>query len=290
MLILAALAALAGQGAYSPEIEAIMRHRDEKRAAEARARLSLATESNSLTSVMPSATAERLSACLVNADAKPENGLADAERWAREGGGAYAAQCKGYALGKAGQWGTATIAFEAGAQISGIDAQTQARLWSHAGNAALANGDAARALVDFDRALEKPLPPSLATGEIHLDRARAKVAGGDNKGARDDFDKALVLAANDPLAWLLSATLARRMDDLALARAHIEQAARLSRNDANIALEQGVIYALSGDRDPAAKAAFSRAQEVAGKDSELAAKAKAYLAQLEPTAATASAK
>lgn len=280
MLILAALAALAGQSAYSPEIEAIMRHRDEKRAAEARARVSLATESNSLASVMPSPIAERLSACLVNADAKPETGLADAERWAREGGGAYAAQCKGYALGKAGQWGKATIAFEAGAQISGIDAQTQARLWSHAGNAALANGDAARALVDFDRALEKPLPPSLATGEIHLDRARAKVAGGDNKGARDDFDKALVLAANDPLAWLLSATLARRMDDLPMARAHIEQAAKLSRNDPNIALEQGVIYALSGDRDPAAKAAFSRAQEVAGKDSDVAAKASAYLAQL----------
>ncbi len=106
------------------------------------------------------------------------------------------------------------------------------------------------------------------------------MAANDLKGARADMDKAVQLAFADPLAWLLSATLARRMDDLPMARAHIEQAAKLSRNDASIALEQGVIYALSGDRDPAAKAAFQRALEVSAKGSDTATKATAYLAEL----------
>lgn len=281
MLFLAALAAAAaGQSPYTPELEALMRHRDEKRAAETRTRIANEQQGNSLASVMPSAIAERLSACLTSADLKPETGLADAAKWAGEGGGAYAAHCKGYALGKAGKFADAAGAFESGAVLPNTDAATQARLWSQAGNAALAGGDAARALADLNHALERPLPASLSTGEIHLDRARARVATGDLQGARSDMDQTLVMAPQDPLAWLLSATLARRMDDLPMARAHIEQAAKLSRNDADIALEQGVIYALSGDRDPAARAAFQRAQEVAPKDSAIAGKAATYLAQL----------
>jgi tetratricopeptide (TPR) repeat protein len=281
MLFLAALAAAAaGQSPYTPELEALMRHRDEKRAAEARTRIAEQQQGNSLASVIPPAIAERLSACLASADLKPETGLADAAKWAGEGGGAYAAHCKGYALGKAGRFADAAGAFESGATLIGTDAATQARLWSQAGNAALAGGDSPRALTDLDHALEKPQPASLSTGEIHLDRARARVATGDVKGARADMDQALVMAPQDPLGWLLSATLARRMEDLPLARAHIEKAASLARNDADIALEQGVIYALSGDRDAAAKAAFQRAQEVSPKGGAIAAKASTYLAQL----------
>lgn len=277
-----------GQSPYSPELEALMRHRDEKRASEARTRIAQEQQGTSLASVIPPAIAERLSSCLSSADLKPETGLADAAKWAGEGGGAYAAHCKGYALGKAGRFADAAAAFESGAVQPGADAPTQARLWSQAGNAAMAAGDPARALADLNRALEKPLPASLSTGEIHLDRARARVATGDLKGARSDMDQTLVMAPQDPLAWLLSATLARRMDDLPMARAHIEKAAKLSRNDPDIALEQGVIYALTGDRDPAAKAAFQRAQEVAPKGSAVAGKASAYLAQLaQPTPAAA---
>lgn len=281
-LILAMLAAAGaiGQSPYSPELEALMRHRDEKRAAEARTRIAKEQEGPTLASVIPAAIAERLSSCLSSADLKPETGLADAAKWAGEGGAAYAAHCKGYALGKAGRFADAAAAFESGAVQPGTDLPTQARLWSQAGNAAMAAGDPARALADLNHALERPLPASLATGEIHLDRARARVATGDLKGARSDIDQTLVMAPQDPLAWLLSATLARRMDDLPMARAHIEQAAKLSRNDGDIALEQGVIYALSGDRDAAAKAAFQRAQEVAPKGSAVASKATVYLTQL----------
>jgi tetratricopeptide (TPR) repeat protein len=287
MLLLAALAAATGQSPYTPELEALMRRRDEKRAAETRTRVAQEQQGGTLASVIPPAIAERLSACLSSADLRPESGLADAAKWAGEGGGAYAAHCKGYSLGKAGKFADAAGAFESGAVLPNTDVPTQARLWSQAGNAALAGGDAVRALADLNHALEKPLPAALSTGEMHLDRARARVATGDLKGARSDLDSSLVMAPQDPLGWLLSATLARRMDDLPMARAHIEKAAALARNDGDIALEQGVIYALSGDRDAAAKAAFQRAQEVSPKGSAVAGKASTYLTQLAQAAPAA---
>ncbi|HZV19224.1 MAG TPA: hypothetical protein VFF84_11095 [Sphingobium sp.] len=287
MLILAALAM--APTAYDREIETLLQRRDERKAAEARQRPAGegagADDRAALAEVIPPAIAERLAACLAEANRAPEAGIAAAQAWARENGGAYAAQCHGYALGKAERWKEAADAFESGAAIAGLDAVTRARLWAQAGNAALIGGDAPRATRALDHALERALPRTLATGEIYLDRARARVAAGDQPGARADLDQAVQLAGADPLAWLLSATLARRMNDLPLARAHIEEAARRARNDAAIALEQGIIYALGGDRDEAARAAFQRARELAAPESAVAQQAADYLAQLDGAAA-----
>jgi len=293
-----------GSSGYDPEIEALMRHRDEQRRArqqdqaeadqapaaqvppnQAPAVQEAAPETGgddgaSLAAVVPPAVAQRLAACIGSANAEPERGLADARAWRGEKGGAYADLCEGYAFGRAGRWREAATAYETGGATPGLDAVTRARLWSQAGNAALIGGDKARALQAFDEALAQPLPSTLATGEIYLDRARARVAADDQPGARVDLDKALVLAGSDPMAWLLSATLARRMNDLPLARTHIQKAAQLAGNDAAVALEEGVIDALSGDRDAAARAAFGKAKELARPGSDIAAQAEDYLAQL----------
>jgi Tfp pilus assembly protein PilF len=283
MLFLAAL--IMAPTPYDREIEVLLQRRDERKAAEAMQRpvtgaAPEADDAATLAAIIPPAIAQRLATCLAEANQSPEAGIAAAQDWARENGGAYAAQCHGYALGKAERWKEAADAFESGGAIAGLDAVTRARLWSQAGNAALIGGDAARAGRALDQALAQPLPRTLATGEIHLDRARARVATGDMPGARADLDQAVVLASADPLAWLLSATLARRMDDLPLARAHIGEAARRAPSDAPIALEQGIIYALGGDRDAAARAAFQRARELAPPDSDIAKQAADYLAQL----------
>lgn len=269
---------------YDPEIEALMRRRDEQRRAEAlQTPVNGGDDRAALTAVVPPAIAERLASCLASANIKPADGIAAAQAWAREGGGAYAAQCHGYALGLDKQWTQAAATFEAGAKIKGIDAVMRARLLSQAGNAELIAGNSAAALRALDEALALPLPRTLSTGEIHLDRARARVAANDLPGARTDLNQAITLAAADPLAWLLSATLARRMNDLPLARQHIEEAAKRARNDAPIALEQGIIYALSGGDDPAAIAAFGRALEIAGKTSDVGKQAADYLVQLGQT-------
>lgn len=260
------IAALILAQAYSPEIEAVMRER--KPPVERRTAAALSPE-----------VAKRLEACTARANADPAAGVAQAHAWQAEKGGAAAALCLGYALGRQDKWAEAADAFEAGAGLDGLDAVTRARLWSQAGNAAMIAGDAKRAVVALDAALAQPLPATLATGEIYLDRARARVVREDLPGARVDMNEAVRLAAADPLAWLLSATLARRMNDLPLARAHIAEAVKRAPDDASVALEEGIILALSGDRDEAAKAAFTRAARLAP-GSGTAAKAEGYLAQL----------
>ena len=127
-----------------------------------------------------------------------------------------------------------------------------------AGNAALAGNDPAKAALYFDGALARGQLTGEALGEAHLDRARARAALGDMKGARTDLDLATRHVPADPLGWLLSATLARKMNDLPLAQADIGEAAKRSPDDASVALEAGTIAVLSG-RDDAARTAWEAA-------------------------------
>lgn len=291
-MLLIALLQIAGPMGGSAETEAILRMRDAQRAetqrqtgedvgAEASPVLRLQDDRVTLSANVPRAHAGHLATCLAKANNRAQDGIDDAETWELSGGGAYAALCRGYALGQAEHWSQAASAYEAGTVMTGLSPEVRAQLWSQGGNAALIAGDAARALRDLDSALDQPLPETLATGEIHLDRARARVATGHPEGARADLDRAVALAPSDPLAWLLSATLARRMDDLSLASTHIAQAARVAPDDAAVALEQGVILALSGGQARSARAAFQRAREL-GAGSQIGIDAETYLAQLDP--------
>lgn len=240
--------------AYSPETEAVMNRRARPQSA-APAQPTLP---------IPPEVAAPFQACLDAAVEAPEAGVAAANRWRMEGGGYYARQCLGFAYARAERWGPATISFEQAAEEAeraGAGVQS-ARLWAQAGNAALAGGDLAKAQAHFDAALARGLPDGLEKGEVHLDRARALVALGDAAGARDSLDVALEQAPQDPLAWLLSATLARRSGELALAQAHIARAVQMSPDDASVALEEGNIAMLTDHAD-IATAAWGRAVRLA---------------------------
>ena len=191
-------------------------------------------------------------------------GVAFAQQWRLEGGTFYARHCMGFAYARSERWAPAMVAFEQAAdeaERNGDMAQS-ARLWAQAGNAALAGGDAAKARTSFDAALARGLPDGIEKGEIHLDRARALVALGDGKEARGSLDVALGQVPQDPLAWLLSATLARRSGELKLAQAHIARAVQLSPDDASVALEEGNIAVLT-DHDDVARSAWQRAAKLA---------------------------
>ena len=101
-------------------------------------------------------------------------------------------------------------------------------------------------------------------GEAYLDRARAQVAVNDLAAARSDLDEALKLVPRDPMAWLLSATLARRQKDVGRARKDIAEAARLAPQEAPIAYEEGNVAMLAGNMEQA-KAAWTRAATLAPK-------------------------
>lgn len=201
----------------------------------------------------------RFEACATLAETDPARALAEAGTWRIAGGGVLARQCEGLAYVTQKRWLPAATAFEAAAREADIKADGRAAvLWVQAGNAALAGNDPAKAALYFDGALTRGQLTGEALGEAHLDRARARAALGDMKGARTDLDLATKHVPADPLGWLLSATLARKMNDLPRAQADIGEAAKRSPDDASVALEAGNIAVLSG-RDDAARTAWEAA-------------------------------
>ncbi|MFL9840823.1 hypothetical protein ABS767_07615 [Sphingomonas sp. ST-64] len=226
----------------------------------------------------PSPEEKRWEACVELAIEDPVRGIAEAERWKLAGGNFLAHQCRGLAYTRQQRWRSAGEAFDAAAREAEVARDARAsNYWAQAGNAWIAAGEAARARAALNAALATGTLTGLELGEAHLDRARALVATGDLAGARADLDKALVHAAADPMAWLLSANLARRMGDIPLARQHIAQALERAGDDASVQLEAGNIAAVARD-EAGAKAAWTRAAELAP-DSAIGRSARAALEQ-----------
>ncbi len=207
----------------------------------------------------PIDAAVRFERCAALAKTDPVKAAGEADAWRLGGGGLPARMCLGLAYSAQERFGPAAVAFEQAAREAEIQRDGRAAaLWVQAGNAALADGDAGKARGFLDRALALPVMSSAQRGEAYLDHARAQVAVGYLDAARTDMDNALKLVPGDPMAWLLSATLARRQSDGPRAAKDIAEAARLAPNEAAIAYEQGNIAALLNQTGEAV-AAWTRA-------------------------------
>jgi len=231
-------------------------------------------------------TDNRLAICVALIEVNPEAARADASRWletAKLDQKADAAQCQGMALVELGRWEEAAETFINGRDLTTPNAQqSRAQLGAMAGNAQLVLGqtDAALVTLDLAHADAGSAGNEVLKGEIALDQARALVALGREVEARDALTLARLALPPNAQGWLLSATLARRMDALDDAQRFIEQAALLSPTDPEIGLEAGVIAVLSG-RDDAARKSWSSVVETAP-DTPFAQVAAEYLAQLDP--------
>ena len=196
---------------------------------------------------------------------------------------AQSAHCLGLALVRLDDFEGAQQAFDlaAGEVPDGAPAY-QARLSAMSGNAAMAQGKPAIGELAFGRAVSYAADAgdTVLSASVSVDRARALVALGRN----DEAAKALAEArTSDPAnarAWLLSATLSRRLERLGEAQEQIAQAATLAPQDPAVGLEAGVIAALSG-REEEARRSFDSVLLVAPESDE-AARARAYLEQLKP--------
>ena len=208
----------------------------------------------------PAASIEnRYEHCLDRAQTDPTGAAAEAGQWQLAGGSFFASQCLGMAYANEARWSAAAASFDSAARAAEKAGDTRAaNYWAQAGNAWLAAGDAEKARSALDAAVSSGTLKGQALGEAHLDRARAMVAGDDPEGARDDLDRALREVPADPLVWLLSATLARRMEHIPRARTDIAEALRLSGDDPAVQLEAGNIAALARD-EAGAKAAWRQA-------------------------------
>lgn len=223
-------------------------------------------------------------AALVRTD--PAAALAEATRWSVGGGTWLPRQCAGLAYAAQAKFDDAARSFEnAAAAARTAQDDHAARLFAQAGNAWLAAGDAAKARAALDSALVQGTLTGLQLGEARLDHARALVAAGEPDTARRDIDLALQSAPEDPLAWLLSATLARRMGDPKRAATDIAEALSRSPDDASVQLEAGNIAALAGNA-ARAQAAWAEAARIAP-TTPVGRSARAALAQFATTPAPA---
>lgn len=206
---------------------------------------------------------DRFDRCAALAERDPGAARTEAGRWQASGGGHYARACAGLAFATQKNWAGAAAEFEAAARAAQVARnERSASYWAQAGNAWLAAGDATKARTALDSALTTGTLSGLALGEAQLDHARALVAGGDLEAARANIDLALTTAGDDPLAWLLSATLARRAGDPRRAKTDIGEALKRSSDDAAVQLEAGNIAALAGD-EAAARSAWAQAARLA---------------------------
>ncbi len=205
----------------------------------------------------------RYDRCVALAASDPARARAEAVRWGGTGGGWFARQCAGLAYTQENNFPAAAAEFEAAAKAAeaGHDKRA-ANYWAQAGNARLAAGDVPHARAALDTALVAGTLEGLALGEAQLDHARVLVAAGETDAARRDIDLALRTAGDDPLAWLLSATLARREGDIARSRKDIAEALRRSPDDASVQLEAGNVAALARD-EAGARAAWAEAARLA---------------------------
>ena len=217
--------------------------------------------------------------CTTRIRTDAEGAVAAANAWRGEGGGLAARQCLGLALAALERWAPAATAFEQAAREAEAANDTRRTdLWVQAGNAWVAAGDGARALAAFDAALLTPNLTDELRGEVHLDRARARVALGNAAAARTEIDRALQLAPNDPFAWYLSAALHRRENDLVHAGTDIARARSLAPDSPDVLLLAGTLAGLAGNMAEAERLYRQVAQ--AAPDSDAGRQARESLATL----------
>jgi hypothetical protein len=231
----------------------------------------------------------RLDLCLDKARADPATAMAEASTWLGEVTApetSYPQQCLGYAYTLLLRWEAAESAFLAAREAElEINRFRRAQLATMAGNAALADNRADAALA----ALALAATDAAVSGDaglraiVETDRARAMVMQRREGEAEAVLAAARGFDAQNALAWLLSATLARRLGKLVEAQSFIETASALSPGYPEVGLEAGVIAMLQG-REDAAKASWESVAAVEP-GSETAAIAREYLAQLAEPAA-----
>ncbi len=242
-----------------------------------------------LAAAAPTPTEAKFDQCIAMIEKGSDKAIEFASQWQVTGGGIAARQCLGLAYFSASRFLPAMTAFQQAAQLAERQRDPRvAILWVLAGNAALAANQPQQARTALEAAIATGNLRGIQLGEAYLDRGRALMSLRDMKGARFSFDTAIKLVPADPLAWLLSATLARREGQLARAETDIAEAMKRSPDDPTVALEAGNIAMLKGNSQ-AARIAWQAAAK-AGPKSAAGKAAIDALKQFEPKANAPAAK
>jgi tetratricopeptide (TPR) repeat protein len=230
---------------------------------------------------LPTLDEVQFTECLDLARKDPASAISSASQGAQQKGGYLARACHGFALATDFKFDLAVpILSEAATLAEAKGDPRAARFWAQAGNAAIAAGQADIAVDALGKALASKALDSNERADSEVDRARALVALGKNADGEAALASARQLAPENGAAWLLSATLARRLNKLPDALAFIQTAAAVLPSDPAVALEAGNIAIAAGDDDTARKQ-WEQAIKI-GPNSRQAGTARAQLAALAP--------
>ena len=203
---------------------------------------------------LPTLNEVQFDECLKLAGTDPASAVTEASLWAQQGGGYLARACHGYALATDFNFDLAIPMLTEAAKLAEEKGDSRAaRFWAQAGNAAIAADQPDAALDALNKALASQNLESTERADSEVDRARALVALGRPADAEAALTSARQLSPENGTAWLLSATLARRMSKLPDALTFIQTSAALLPRDAAVALEAGNIAVAAGDEGAARK-------------------------------------
>jgi len=200
----------------------------------------------------------RYNACLAVVPADPARAIAIAQAWRVENGGVPARHCQGLAEAEKGDFAAAAKTLTGAARASEAAGDGQAAtIYVQAADAAQRGDDPATAIAAIDNAI-RLTGGGKAEAPLRLTRAEALVDLKREREAAVDLDTALKLDPDVEWGWLLKATLARRLGDLAGAEAAILEAGKRDANSADVQLEAGNIAAAQG-KDQLARTAWGAA-------------------------------
>ncbi len=205
----------------------------------------------------------RYAACLALTRSDPGRAIETAQAWRVENGGTGALHCLALAHFARRDFPAAFAAFDGAVRASQTAGDGQAIvLLGQAADAALAAEQPQRALDYLDHALasgyDLPALSPRAEAALRVTRAEALVDLKRDKDAAADLARATTLDPQVADGWLLRATLARRMGDMALAETAILKAAEQTPDSAEVQYEAGLIAAVKGNMD-LAKTAWTAA-------------------------------
>ena len=182
--------------------------------------------------------------CMADSGTNPQGALADAENWARSGGGVPAEHCAGSALFSLKRYA------EAGTRLNRIaggpatlDVAFRVALFNQAGNAWLMAGDAKRAVQSFSGAL------ALSAGDADLfaDLARAQAMQRNWHEVDLDLNAALQLSPRRADLLVLRASARRALKRFEDAKLDIDAALKIKPGDGSALVERGLLRRQLGD-------------------------------------------
>lgn len=195
--------------------------------------------------------------CMALAPDKPNDAFEMATAWKSLGGGSAAEHCAAVALLYSGQPEYAARRLEVLAQTIVAEPEFKGQILAQAGQAWLLQGDAPRA----EAALSEAVKLLRGRPQVLTDRAQARAAMADYKGAVEDLTNAISADPKFAEAYTFRASAYRYLDELGKAKADIETALLLMPDDPSALLERGIVFRLAGN-DEAARTDWLRVLEL----------------------------